>query len=172
MSETHRDKNGVLRDQVLEVRPLSLREANAFVDVNHRHHPPVRGCKFCIAVVDGNDQTRGVLVAGRPVSRHLDDGRTLEITRCCTDGVRNGCSALYAAASRIARAMGYARLLTYTLRSESGASLRGAGWVCVGERGGGSWHRRRRPRRNRHPTETKLLWIDRRLSVNNSLPMT
>ena len=147
----------------MNVRPLSLRDANAFVAEHHRHHPTVRGCKFCIAIVDASESRRGVLIAGRPVSRHLDDGTTLEITRCCTDGVRNGCSMLYGAASRVAREMGYARLITYTLASESGASLRGTGWICLGVRGGGSWNRRGRSRNDLHPVEPKLLWTDPRL---------
>lgn len=74
----------------------------------------------------------GVAIVGRPVSRHLDDGWTLEVNRLCTDGSRNACSALYAAAWRAARAMGYKRLVTYILESENGASLRAAGWKCVG----------------------------------------
>jgi hypothetical protein len=153
----------------LGLQPISLRAANAFVLEHHRHHRPVPGAKFSLAVCldDGEpvDPTRerqivGVVIVGRPVARLLDDGWTLEVTRLCTDGTRNACSKLYAAASRVARALGYTRLITYTLPAEGGASLRAAGWHLVGLRGGGSWNHPSRPRREtpellRGP---KLLW--------------
>lgn len=85
-------------------------------------------------------------MVGRPVSRHLDDGLTLEVNRCCTDGTKNACSALYAASWRAAKALGYRRLITYTMPEEGGASLRGAGWRLLGLRGGGSWNCESRPR--------------------------
>ena len=101
-----------------------------------------------------------VVIAGRPVARHLDDGWTLEVTRLCTDGTANACSKLYAAAGRAARALGYTRLITYTLPAEGGASLRAAGWRLVGQRGGGNWNRARRPRRDTPEAlrVPKLLW--------------
>jgi hypothetical protein len=92
------------------------------------------------------------------VSRLRDDGRTLELTRVCTDGTRNACSFLHGAAARATFALGYRRIGTYTLPHEGGASLRAAGWELVGERGGGSWSRKGRPRVDRHPTQPKLLW--------------
>lgn len=110
----------------IEIVPISLREANAFVSAYHRHHGPVAGHKFSIGLSDG-EKIVGVVIVGRPVSRHLDDGWTLEVNRLCTDGSRNACSMLYGAASRVARAMGYKRLITYILESETGASLRAAG---------------------------------------------
>lgn len=99
----------------LELCPVSLAEANAFVAEHHRHHRPVTGHKYSIACTDG-ERIVGVVIVGRPVSRHLDDGWTLEVTRLCTDGTKNGCSMLYAAAWRAARAMGYKRLVTYILK--------------------------------------------------------
>ena len=97
-------------------------------------------------------------IVGRPVARHLDDGMTLEVTRCCTDGARNGCSKLYGAAWRATRALGYRRLLTYILASEAGASLRASGWHLVGIRGGGSWNCPSRPRVETPNQGHKLLW--------------
>jgi hypothetical protein len=129
----------------LRLCPVDLDEANAFVSVHHRHHRPVVGHKFSMQAVE-NDKTVGVVIVGRPVSRHLDDGLTLEVNRCCTDGTRNACSLLYGAAWRAARALGYRRLITYTLPAEGGASLRGAGWNLVGLRGGGNWNTASRPR--------------------------
>lgn len=137
----------------LVIVPISLEEANAFVAEHHRHHAPVVGHKFSIAVADdmlmGRDDCTGicgVAIVGRPVARGNDDGWTLEVTRCCADGTRNACSALYGAAWRAARALGYARLITYTLPAEAGARLRGAGWRLIGERGGGNWNTPARPR--------------------------
>ena len=123
----------------LELCPVSLAEANAFVAEHHRHHRPVTGHKYSIACTDG-ERIVGVVIVGRPVSRHLDDGWTLEVTRLCTDGTKNGCSMLYAAAWRAARAMGYKRLVTYILESETGISLKAAGWRCVGQAGGLQWN--------------------------------
>ena len=113
---------------------------------------------YQVAVADEAGTVRGVAMVGRPVARHLDDGWTMEINRVATDGARNACSMLYAAAWRAARALGYRRVITYTLPEEGGASLRGAGWRLIGEAGGGSWSRRRRPRVDLAPTQTKLRW--------------
>lgn len=123
----------------LHLAPISLKDANAFVARYHRHHKPVVGHKFSIACVDGEGKLRGVAIVGRPVSRYLDDGTTLEVNRLCTDGVRNGCSMLYSAAWRAAQALGYRRIFTYILETENGASLRAAGWDCDGSAGGRNW---------------------------------
>ena len=128
---------------MLEIVPMTLREANAFVEQNHRHHGPVVGHKFSIGISDG-EKIVGVAIVGRPVSRHLDDGWTLEVNRLCTDGSRNACSALYAAAWRAARAMGYKRLVTYILESETGQA------------GGLRWTGRRRPEVDLYPAQMKI----------------
>ena len=144
----------------LAVTPINLDEANAFVEQHHRHHKPVPGAKFCVAV-SKDDEVRGVVIVGRPVSRHIDDGWTLEVNRCCTDGTRNACSMLYATAWKAAKAMGYTSLITYTMESEGGASLRGAGWRCVGKsttRVGQGWNVRSRPSVDTHPLQQKLKW--------------
>lgn len=112
---------------------------------HHRHHAPVVGHKYSIAI-EKEGELVGVIICGRPVSRHLDDGLTIEANRCCTLGGKNGCSMLYGAAWRAAKALGYRRIFTYTLPEEGGASLRGAGWDCEGEHGGGSWDCPSRPR--------------------------
>jgi hypothetical protein len=141
----------------LRVCRVSRSEANAFVATLHRHHKPVVGAVFNIgAELDG--KLVGVVIVGRPVSRHRDDGNTAEVTRLCTDGTRNACSFLYQAAARAAFALGFDKIGTYTLAEEGGASLRGAGWKLIGERGGGSWSRAKRIRFDDHPMQAKLLW--------------
>ena len=140
---------------MLEVCPLTLKEANAFVEQYHRHHSPVVGHKFSIGCSDG-EKIVGVVIVGRPVSRHLDDGWTLEVNRLCSDGTRNVCSMLYAAAWRAARAMGYKRLVTYILDTESGVSLRAAGWRCIGQAGGLRWTGKRRPEVDLCPAQMKM----------------
>ena len=142
---------------MLNLVPISLKEANSFVTDLHRHHKKVQGHKFSIAVSDGS-AIRGVAIIGRPRARHADDGWTLEVNRVCTDGVRNACSMLYGAAWRATKALGYKRLITYTLPDEGGASLRAAGWKLIGEAGGGTWNRKERPRIDTHPLQTKLKW--------------
>lgn len=141
----------------LHIVPCTLREANAYVTQLHRHHDPARGCRFTLAVAKGDDVV-GVAIVGRPVSRHLDDGWTLEVNRVCTDGTKNACSMLYGASWRAAKAMGYRKLITYTLPEEGGASLRAAGWKLIGEAGGGEWNCKTRPRVDTHPTQLKLKW--------------
>lgn len=147
-----------MRAEWLRVVPITFRVANAYVAALHRHHRPVVGCKFCVAVADDAGAVRGVAIVGRPVARALDDGLTLEVNRCCTDGARNACSMLYRAAWRAAAALGYGRLVTYTLPAEGGASLRGAGFRLIGETEGGGWHCPSRPRADQHPTDPKMRW--------------
>jgi hypothetical protein len=112
--------------------PLHLKEANRFVADHHRHNLPTVGGKFAVGVVDDEGKLVGVAIAGRPVSRPLDDGETLEVLRVCTDGTPNACSFLYARCDKIARLMGYERVITYTLASEGGASLRAVGATPIG----------------------------------------
>lgn len=103
--------------------PITLREASAFVVAHHRHHKPPRGMLFAIGcALDRDHPIVGVAIIGRPVARMLADGWTAEVTRLATDGSRNACSYLYGAAWRAARAIGYRRLVTYTLPEEGGAA--------------------------------------------------
>ena len=143
----------------MEITPISLEEANAFVAKLHRHHKPVPGCKFCVAVSE-EERVVGVAIVGRPVARLLDNGWTLEVNRCCTDGTKNACSMLYGASWRAAKALGYKRLITYTLPEEGGASLRASNWQCLGLKGGGNWNSKSRPRIDTAETlrGQKLLW--------------
>lgn len=156
---------GVSREALSSARlvvvPVTLREANAFVDEHHRHHRAPQGALFAIgASVDVEPlSVCAVAIVGRPVARHLDDGWTAEVVRLASDGTRNACSILYAACWRAAKALGYRKLVTYTLAEEGGASLRAAGWHVVAEQtGGGSWSRRARPRVDTHPLQAKIRW--------------
>lgn len=142
---------------MLQIVPITQKEANAFVAKHHRHRRPVVGSVFQIAVAR-DIEVIGVAIVGRPVARHLDNGWTLEVNRLCTTGQRNSCSMLYAAAWRVAKALGYKRLITYILDTEPGISLRAAGWRCLGEAGGDSWNHRKRPRIDQYPLQKKLLF--------------
>lgn len=142
---------------MLTVQPITLREARAFVTRVHRHHKAPQGGLFAVAASEG-DVVRAVVIVGKPVARMLNDGWTAEVTRLASDGARNACSLLYAAAWRAARSMGYRRLVTYILQEEDGTSLRAAGWRLIGEAGGGKWSRAGRPRVDDHPTQRKLRW--------------
>ena len=139
---------------MLTLTPVSLAEANAFVAQHHRHHRPVTGHKFSIGcTVDG--RLVGVAIVGRPVSRYLDNGLTMEVNRLCTDGTKNACSMLYAAAWRAARAPGHQQIITDPLATENGASLRAAGWTCAGLAGGKRWTGSRRPAADLYPAQMK-----------------
>jgi hypothetical protein len=142
----------------LRLQPIEWDEACEFIRKYHRHHPPNQGWKFGVAVNDGHEVV-GVAIVGRPVSRHFDNGWTLEVTRLCVrEGYPNAASKLWAAAWRAAKALGYQRMVSYTLPDESGASLRAAGWREVGLAGGGSWNKPSRPRVDKAPTVQKKLW--------------
>ena len=140
---------------MLELTPISLKAANEYVNAHHRHHKAVTGHKFSIGCSQ-NGLLVGVAIVGRPVSRFLDDGYTLEVNRLCTLGVKNACSILYAAAARAARAMGYRKIITYILQSESGGSLKAAGWNCAGLAGGKEWTGKRKPSIPLYPQEMKI----------------
>lgn len=140
---------------MLELTPISLKQANVFVDVFHRHHKAVAGHKFSIGCSE-NGRLVGVVIVGRPISRYLDDGKTLEVNRLCTLGVKNACSILYAAAARAAKAMGYEKIITYILQSENGGSLKAAGWKCAGLAGGKEWTGARKPPVPLYPKEKKI----------------
>lgn len=142
----------------MNIVPITLRDANAFVDKHHRHHNGVVGCKFAIGVEDGSGYLHGVAICGRPVSRILDDGKTLEIYRVCTDGWYNACSSLYGACCRIAKNMGYKKIITYTLKSEKGSSLKASNFTCEGEAGGTHWTGERNKGQN-IPHEIKKRWV-------------
>jgi hypothetical protein len=148
------------RREQLRLRPITLREANRFVATVHRHHGPVRGHKFALAVEDPDCLIRGVAIAGRPVARLLDTSWRLEILRVATDGTTNASSMLYAAVARAGVAIGYRRedILTYTLATEPGSLLRAAGWVPVSITTGASLDRPTRRRTDKHPTSSKIRW--------------
>ena len=147
---------------MLALTPITLVEANEYVRKLHRNHKPVIGHKFSIGVacMDDDEASRvcGVCIVGRPISRHLDNGWTLEVTRCCTDGTNNACSMLYGAAWRATKALGYKKLITYTLPHEGGASLRASNWRLIGEAGGGNWNVKSRPRVDSPHPQKKLKW--------------
>lgn len=147
---------------VLHAVPVDLSEARAFVASFHRHNAPPAGGKFAVGCSDGQ-RLVGVAIVSRPVGRHTDDGETVEVTRCCvlSDAPKGACSFLYARCWQASKAMGYRRLITYTLQSESGASLRGAGWKLVAELAAnrpGMWQTR--PGRAWHPVvgQAKFKW--------------
>ena len=141
----------------MKIIPITLKAANEYVAQHHRHHKPATGCKFCIGCENGG-QLVGVAICGRPVSRHFDNGVTLEINRLCTDGTRNACSKLYGACVRIAREMGYTKVITYILVSEDGASLKASNFICEGEAGGTIWTGSRK-RDNGVPQEMKMRYV-------------
>lgn len=146
----------------LRAVPMDLAEANQFVANFHRHNNPVVGHRFSVGASDGA-RLVGVGILGRPVARTLQDGGTAEVSRCCVlaDAPKGTCSFLYAALWRAWRAIGGTRLITYTLQSESGASMRGAGWRVAhetAESAGTGWLNR--PGREWQPItgQAKLRW--------------
>ncbi|MBQ1570691.1 MAG: hypothetical protein IIZ78_06185 [Clostridiales bacterium] len=151
----------------LKAIPMTFRETNAYIARFHRHHSPVRQDRFRFGCeLDG--KLVGVIQVGNPVSRNLMDGQTCEVVRCCTDGTPNVCSFLYSRAARIAKEMGYKKIITYILQNELGTSLKASGWHLEEENvGGGSWIRSDRlnyeqlsifDSKPKYPTEKKQRW--------------
>jgi hypothetical protein len=141
----------------MELQPVTWAEACRFIEDHHRHHRPPTGWKFGIGLAKGGTVV-GVVTVGRPIARRLDDGWTLEVTRCCTDGTKNAASMLYGAAWRAAKALGYKRMITFTLKEEIGTSLVAAGWRQRYDTPGRSWSVPSRPRVDTHPLGQKTLW--------------
>ena len=118
-------------------KPITIKKANEFVKKYHRHHRPTsrNSGKFAISAYDlDTNELVGVLIAGNPVSANFMDGETLEITRLCVkeNAPKGTASFLIGKCSKIWKIMGGTKIITYTLDKESGASLRGAGWIKDG----------------------------------------
>ena len=148
----------VLGGHMLRIEPATLKEANAYVTAYHRHNKAVRGCRFCLRVVD-DDGVHGYAIVGRPLARMLQDGVTAEVLRVCTRGKSNAASKLLAACARVWRAMGGGRLITYTRQDEVGASLRAAGWVVDGATRAESWNRAKRARVDQVELIPRVRWV-------------
>ena len=156
----------VLDLSTMKIRPCSLKDARIFVGTHHRHNLPPRFGLFACRLVDDNEETIGVAIVDRPTARMLDDGRTAEISRCCTNGAANACSMLYGACVRACRALGFDAVITYTLQSESGASLKASNWkIDQMVDAQQSWNRPSRTRiqedlfgNQRRPPEPKVRW--------------
>lgn len=132
----------------MNVQPITLATANQVVKLWHRHSTPVVGHRFSLGLFDELGPLLGVAIVGRPVSRVLDDGST-----------RNACSMLYGAACRAARAAGFRRVVTYTLASETGASVRAAGFRLDGVTRGRQWSTPTRVRDQRSTTPNRHRWV-------------
>jgi hypothetical protein len=122
----------------LLITPITLNEANEFVEKYHRHHKPVVGHKFSIGA-EQDGQLVGVCIVGRPVARNVDNKKIVEVTRLCTNGAKNVCSFLYSASARISKEMGYQQIQTYILENELGTSLKASGWELLNITKGKQW---------------------------------
>lgn len=150
----------------LTLAPCTIADARRFVGIHHRHNLPPKVALFALAA-DEDGERVAVAIVGRPVARLADDGQTVEVVRLCSVGTRNACSFLYGAACRAAKALGYRRVITYTLQSEPGASLRAAGFTEDARlKARKGWDTPSRPRvtydlfgNERAPLEAKIRWV-------------
>lgn len=145
----------------LRVVPCTITRAKEIVGLWHRHHGASTSALFAVAVADEDAKVRGVALVGRPVARLLDDGWTLEVTRVATDGCPNACSALYGATLRMAKALGYSRVLTYIRADEPGSSPRAAGLLDDGLIRARSWDRPGRRRMDKTEIVRRTRWISK-----------
>jgi hypothetical protein len=147
---------------MLRVVQLELNELNDLVEKWHRHHKRVQGHRFSFGVMETKTgEIVGGCSVGRPVSRYCDPKTTLEVTRLVTDGTKNACSFMYAAAARIGRELGYEKIQTYILDEEDGTSLTAAGWQFEANTQGGQWVHTddNIVRRKDQPTQPKQRWV-------------
>lgn len=144
----------------LTIIPLELSEANYLVKMWHRHHKECQGHRFSIGVYDNKvNKIVGAAIVGRPVARLINYKNVLEVTRLVTDGTKNACSILYAAAARVGKEMGYHKIQTYILDSETGISLTASSWILEDDNvGGGAWNISRPDRRSDQPICKKQRW--------------
>jgi hypothetical protein len=145
----------------LIIVPIELSEANALVKRWHRHHKESQGHRFSIGAYDTKKQELvGAVIVGRPVARLVNWRTTVEVVRLVSDGTKNACSILYAAAARVAKELGYEKIQTYILDTETGTSLLASGWECESKSAGGGhgWHSRS-GRRDDQPENTKQRWV-------------
>lgn len=145
----------------LRIVPIELSEANALVKRWHRHHKEAQGHRFSIGVYDTKKQELvGAAIVGRPVARLVNWRTTVEVVRLVSDGTKNACSILYAASARVAKELGYEKIQTYILDTETGVSLLASGWQCENKSAGGGhgWHSRS-GRRDDQPENTKQRWV-------------
>jgi hypothetical protein len=145
------------KPSAIKAFPLERKQAADYIAEHHRHHDPVSRDKFRVGAIK-NGELVGVVQVGRPVSRALCDGKTLEVLRLCTNGERNVCTFLYAAAARVAKELGYTKIITYILDTETGASLKAASWHKEADIRGHAWGCPSRPRNTTAPTCDKQRW--------------
>lgn len=151
---------GILPNMSLKIVPLELKEANNLINLLHRHHKPVQGHRFSIGVEKDNKLV-GACCVGRPVARKTNAKEVLEVTRLVTDGTKNACSILYAAAARVGKELGYKKIQSFILDSENGTSLVASGWKLENAScGGGQWkHSDGKERRSDQPICKKQKWV-------------
>ena len=148
-----------------KLKPISLADAKAFTDAYHRHNVGSKGHKFSIGL-EKDGELIGTATVGRPIARMLDDGYTAEVTRVCIKpnvDHRNANSMLYGACVRAAKAMGYEKVITYTLVTESGSSLKASGFqedgIIKGHPNGWDMPGRHRTKPSKYPDGDKVRWV-------------
>jgi len=160
MAKNKPEKETEITDEKYQIIPIRVSKANKFVEEHHRHNKPVdhRGHRFSLGLMYKNCLI-GVAIAGQPIARQNDDGFTLEIQRVCVlEGYPNANSMLYGRIKRIGMLMGYKKIITYTLQSETGSSLKAVGATSKPIRVG-SWNRPNRPRQEQEISlKPKLKW--------------
>lgn len=143
---------------MLKTRPTTLKEANAFVGKIHRHHDATVGHRFSFGAELAGELV-GTVICGRPVAPKTEQYKILEVTRLCTDGTRNACSFLYGGAAKIGKIMGFQRIQTFILPTESGVSLKAAGWIFDGISHSSNKGFKNRDGRKDDPYGPKHRWI-------------
>lgn len=173
--------DGVLRiDWGLEIKPISRKEAQDFINTHHRHNSQQTGDIFRLSAWNNLDLI-AVATVGRPTARanqkYRDDASLLvmEVTRLCVredsllpDLHWNACSQLYTAAAKEAKKRKAERIITYILKEEFGTSLLACNWAPLYEtkKRQNGWHTPSRPRDPKAtPNGIKVCW-EKRLQPN------
>lgn len=126
---------------MLNLSPITIGDARKYVEREHSHHHAPLSALCAVSVVDGGGLIVCVSMLGRPVSRELQAQGCVEVHRVASDGTApHAASMAIGAIARAAIALGWRRLVSYTLLGEAGTSYRAAGWCPVSvSRDGREW---------------------------------
>ena len=143
----------------LKCIPLTLKEANAFVIEHHRHSKQCRGHRFSLGAVY-KDELVGAAIIGRAINRYLDNRFTAEILRnsVLEKAPKGTFIFLYSRAMKVWQSQGGKKILTYTLETEPGSSLKAVNFNAAAKTGffKGGWQNR--SNRREYTPIRKIRW--------------
>jgi hypothetical protein len=143
------------------IAPIPLSVANDFVKKYHRHNDERKIHKFSLGLYkksEDKDILIGVAICGSPTGISYNGKSFLEVYRVCVTEANNSCSMLYGRCTRIAKELGYEKLITYTLKTEPGTTVKASGFELeTDEAGGKKWTGKRAKEREKKRNEAGIV---------------